>query len=595
MHAVCFSEIPPHLGLPSIHTGYWTRSSPRAPRPSTVVCMHIGSSSKMPATSADAPAAVQATLSFSNAMASMSDFLFSGVLVDFPDLKLAYSEGQIGWIPYILERADDVWEEHRAWGGVRDRIPEPPSTYYYDHIYGCFFRDRHGLKSLDEVGVDNVTFETDYPHTDSTWPHTKEVAEKMFAGPRRRHRSTRSSAATRSGCCRFDLDLIARAGSNVSAASLRGRLLVATPVLLDPNFVRTVVLMLEHNEDGAVGVVLNRPTELTAAEALPAWEPVCAAPAVVFVGGPVQPDGRDRSRRDSTVDPSAPTDGVTVLWPGLGTVDLDADPGAIEPDPGPGPLLRRVLGLGRRPARGRARHGVVVRGRRRSGRRVDLTAGRLWSRGAAPPTWANRPVRPLSARPGGELSRREQEWLGNHPRREDVQVWSCRGGAPVSESTTVAETEAPATETPPTEAPPSGAAWAGPADAPATTTAEAAPPAPPEEPPAPVPAAPAAKPPRRAVAVPVWLLGFLGVGVLVVGAFFVGRQTAPETSGPKTLCRRGRADRQGRHAGRRLQPPGPHRRAPAERQPELQPRRHPQPARRQPLSPTWVSQPSRDG
>jgi len=40
----------------------------------------------------------------------------------------------------------------------------------------------HGLKSLDEVGVDNITFETDYPHTDSTWPHTKEVAEKMFAG-----------------------------------------------------------------------------------------------------------------------------------------------------------------------------------------------------------------------------------------------------------------------------------------------------------------------------------------------------------------------------------------------------------------------------
>jgi predicted TIM-barrel fold metal-dependent hydrolase len=136
----------------------------------------------MPATSPDAPAAVQATLSFNNAMASMSDFLFSGVLVDFPDLKLAYSEGQMGWVPYILERADDVWEEHRAWGGVRDRIPEPPSTYYYDHIYCCFFRDRHGLKSLDEVGVENVTFETDYPHTDSTWPQTKEVAEKMFAG-----------------------------------------------------------------------------------------------------------------------------------------------------------------------------------------------------------------------------------------------------------------------------------------------------------------------------------------------------------------------------------------------------------------------------
>jgi predicted TIM-barrel fold metal-dependent hydrolase len=110
----------------------------------------------------------------------MSDFLFSGILVRHPHQTLAYSEGQIGWIPYILERADDVWREHRAWGGVKDLIPEPPSTYYYRQIYGCFFRDNHGLESLHRVGVDNVTFETDYPHTDSTWPETKELATEMF-------------------------------------------------------------------------------------------------------------------------------------------------------------------------------------------------------------------------------------------------------------------------------------------------------------------------------------------------------------------------------------------------------------------------------
>jgi predicted TIM-barrel fold metal-dependent hydrolase len=73
-----------------------------------------------------------------------------------------------------------VWEEHRAWGGVQDLVPEPPSTYYYRQVYGCFFRDRHGLDSLDVVGVDNVTFETDYPHTDSTWPHTKAVATQLM-------------------------------------------------------------------------------------------------------------------------------------------------------------------------------------------------------------------------------------------------------------------------------------------------------------------------------------------------------------------------------------------------------------------------------
>ena len=180
--AVAFSENPYHLGLPSIHDKdrFWDPFLTACQETDTVVCMHIGSSSKMPAASPDAPPAVAATLSFNNAIASMSDFLFSGVLVRFPELKLAYSEGQIGWIPYILERADDVWLEHRAWGGVADLIPEPPSTYYYRQIFGCFFRDNHGLRSLDEVGVDNITFETDYPHTDTTWPHTKQVAEDMM-------------------------------------------------------------------------------------------------------------------------------------------------------------------------------------------------------------------------------------------------------------------------------------------------------------------------------------------------------------------------------------------------------------------------------
>ena len=114
-----------------------------------------------------------------------------------PTLKLAYSEGQIGWIPYILERADNVWKEYRGWAFDKDAVPEPPSTYFCRQVYGCFFRDNYGLKNLDDVGVDNVTFETDYPHSDSTWPDTKEVFRDMVgdlddddrlqAGPRQRH------------------------------------------------------------------------------------------------------------------------------------------------------------------------------------------------------------------------------------------------------------------------------------------------------------------------------------------------------------------------------------------------------------------------
>jgi predicted TIM-barrel fold metal-dependent hydrolase len=182
VHAVTFSEIPPHLGLPSIHSGYWDPFFAACDETATTVCMHIGSSSKMPATSADAPLAVQATLTFNNAMASLSDFLFSGVLPRFPNLRIAYSEGQIGWLPYVLERADDVWREHEGWMNTSLQVPEPPTTYYHGHVFGCFFRDPHGLESLHRIGVDNVTFETDFPHTDTTWPHTKKIVEEMIVG-----------------------------------------------------------------------------------------------------------------------------------------------------------------------------------------------------------------------------------------------------------------------------------------------------------------------------------------------------------------------------------------------------------------------------
>jgi predicted TIM-barrel fold metal-dependent hydrolase len=180
VRAVCFSEIPPYLELPSIHGDYWEPFIRACAETGTVINMHIGSSSKMPSTSADAPAAVGSTLTFGNAMSSMTDWLFSGWLPKYPDLKLAYSEGQIGWIPYILERADKVWEDNRGWSGVGDKVQEPPSNFYYRQIYGCFFDDEYGLDNLEKVGVSNICFETDYPHSDSTWPHSKETAKKLM-------------------------------------------------------------------------------------------------------------------------------------------------------------------------------------------------------------------------------------------------------------------------------------------------------------------------------------------------------------------------------------------------------------------------------
>lgn len=84
----------------------------------------------------------------------------------------------------------------------------------------------------------------------------------------------------------------ARAGQTdaVASGSLTGRLLVATPGLVDPNFARSVVLLLAHNDEGALGIVLNRPGGLLVADVVPSWAHLAASPEVVFIGGPVQPD-----------------------------------------------------------------------------------------------------------------------------------------------------------------------------------------------------------------------------------------------------------------------------------------------------------------
>jgi predicted TIM-barrel fold metal-dependent hydrolase len=180
VNAVAFSELPPWLGLESIHSGYWDPFFAACAETRTVVAMHIGSGTKTINSSADAPDAVQAVNMFANSALSLIDFLFSGVLVRFPDLKLLYAEAQIGWIPYVLERVDDVWDVHRGWSESQRNVSEPPSQYYYRQVVSCFFKDGVGVENLDRVGRDNIAFETDYPHQDSTWPNTHQVAKELF-------------------------------------------------------------------------------------------------------------------------------------------------------------------------------------------------------------------------------------------------------------------------------------------------------------------------------------------------------------------------------------------------------------------------------
>jgi putative transcriptional regulator len=114
-----------------------------------------------------------------------------------------------------------------------------------------------------------------------------------------------------------------------SPESLRGRLLVSTPGLGDPNFDRSVVLLLEHDADGALGVILNRPSATPLGEVLPAWSDLASEPPVVFAGGPV--DSTAAICLGST-RPGAVNGAVQPVTPTLGVVDLDGDPALLAAD-----------------------------------------------------------------------------------------------------------------------------------------------------------------------------------------------------------------------------------------------------------------------
>jgi hypothetical protein len=125
-------------------------------------------------TSMDSPVDVMITTTPISIMSCAADLLWSPVLRKFPQIRFALSEGGIGWIPYFLERADYVYAHHKAWTH-QDFGKKLPSDVFREHIITCFIDDRVGIELRDKVGVDIITWECDYPHSDSTWPRAPEI------------------------------------------------------------------------------------------------------------------------------------------------------------------------------------------------------------------------------------------------------------------------------------------------------------------------------------------------------------------------------------------------------------------------------------
>ncbi|GAB3715646.1 amidohydrolase family protein [Nocardiopsis oceani] len=176
--AISFPENTVPLGLPSFHTDHWDGVFAAASETGMPLAMHFGSSGKPPEIAPEAPFAVMITLYGCNSMSAVTELMFSPVFHKFPDLKVGLSEGGIGWVPYITERADFVWERHRHYQNVNQTVP--PSELFRKHVHGCFISDEYGVKNRHDIGIDNITWECDYPHSDSNWPHSRKIAEDVF-------------------------------------------------------------------------------------------------------------------------------------------------------------------------------------------------------------------------------------------------------------------------------------------------------------------------------------------------------------------------------------------------------------------------------
>ena len=182
-HAVTYSENPEALGLPSIHTDHWDPLFAAAVDVGTVLCCHLGSSSRSAMLSPDAPASSRMTMSSTMSMWTLGEMMWADFWNRFPDLKISITEGDVGWIPYFLWRAEHVHDRHSGW--TKHEFPNGggPSDVFKRHMVCCFISDPIGVKLLDELNEDMVCWESDFPHSDSNWPNAPEdLADKVLVG-----------------------------------------------------------------------------------------------------------------------------------------------------------------------------------------------------------------------------------------------------------------------------------------------------------------------------------------------------------------------------------------------------------------------------
>ena len=172
--SISFLEAPHAFGLPSLLSGHWDPMLAAISDTNMVLSLHIGAAWNLITLAPEATVDHLIVVPSQATMLTAQDLLFGPTLRSFPELRVALSEGGIGWIPFYLDRVDRHVQNH-SWidsSFGKDRLP---SQLFREQILACFITDPSGLKARHQIGIDLIAWECDYPHTDTTWPHSPEL------------------------------------------------------------------------------------------------------------------------------------------------------------------------------------------------------------------------------------------------------------------------------------------------------------------------------------------------------------------------------------------------------------------------------------
>jgi predicted TIM-barrel fold metal-dependent hydrolase len=179
--SISFLEAPHAFGLPSFLSGHWDPMLAALVDNNMVLSLHIGAAWSLITLAPEAGEDHLIVIPSQFTMMTAHDLLFGPTLRRFPDLRVAMSEGSIGWIPFYLDRVDRH-VQNQTWIDNSFDEGKLPSDVFRDQILACFITDPSGLKLRNEIGIDLIAWECDYPHTDTTWPTSPEHVWKELQG-----------------------------------------------------------------------------------------------------------------------------------------------------------------------------------------------------------------------------------------------------------------------------------------------------------------------------------------------------------------------------------------------------------------------------